>query len=372
MAIIPTIYSMSAEEFAPERPMRIAVTADLHLTTRKEHPERFAALQDILRQCGELGVDLLVIAGDLFDVSQHSFADFERAYKAAHPEGLPVIVIPGNHDLDLRPGALAVEGLEVVAEPSLRLADDDFHLLLVPYRAGTWMGEHLPPFRDQLRPGRWALISHGDWSGGLRGAGSDEPGVYMPLNRGDLAAYQPAVAVLGHIHAPSDGPPVYYPGSPAPLDINETGLRRFLILNSETLAVTAQRVDSPLVYFSETVVMLPVDDEAGYLREQLRARIEAWGLPDGWEDRAVVRLRIVGYSVDRAALEATAREAMAGFTLYDGEPDLSSLDLTQDPDRIEIARQARAWIEALGWNREPGEPTKDEILRQALAVIYEA
>jgi hypothetical protein len=150
--------------------MRIAVTADLHLTTRKEHRERFAALEDILRQCGRLGVDWLIIAGDLFDHSRQHFADFEKAYKAAHPAGLPVTVIPGNHDPDLKAGALAVQGLEVLTEPTLRSAGDDFNLLLIPYRAGTAMGEHLPPFAAQLKPRRWALVSHGDWSGGLRGA----------------------------------------------------------------------------------------------------------------------------------------------------------------------------------------------------------
>src|SRR3989304_3719888 len=204
--------------------MHIAVTADLHLTTRKEHRERFAALEDILRQCGQLGVDWLIIAGDLFAHSRQHFADFEKAYKAAHPAGLPVTVIPGNHDPDLKAGALAVEGLEGGSERSLRPVGDEFNILLVPYPAGAAMGEHLPPFAAQLKPRRWALVSHGDWSGGLRGADPGEPGVYMQLTRGDLAAHQPAVALLGHIHAPYDAPPVPYPASPSPLVITKTGL----------------------------------------------------------------------------------------------------------------------------------------------------
>src|SRR3972149_1611889 len=109
------------EQGAHSLAMRIAVTADLHLTTRKEHRERFAALEDILRQCGRLGVDWLIIAGDRFD----------------------------------------------------------------PHRQHS-------------------------------------------------------------------------PGPPNPLDINETGLRRFLIFDTQTLVVSEQRVDSPRIYFSEAVVMLPV------------------------------------------------------------------------------------------------------------------
>jgi DNA repair exonuclease SbcCD nuclease subunit len=352
--------------------MRIAITADLHLTTQKEHPDRFAALEDILRQCGKLSVEGLIIAGDLFDHSRQNFADFEKAYNAARPAGLAVTAIPGNHDPDLAPGALAVEGLEVVSEPSLRPVGDDFNLLLVPYRAGTSMGEHLPPFADQLRPGRWALVSHGDWSGGLHGADPNEPGVYMPLTRGDLTAYGPAAVLLGHIHAPYDGPPIYYPGSPCPLDVNETGPRRFLVFNTETMEISDQRVDSPRLYFNETVVMLPVTDEAAFLWTELQKRIESWGLPEGWEDRVQVRLRIVGYASDRAAVDVVARETMAAFNFYDGGPDISALNHTQDADRIEIARQVQDWIEALEWSQDPAQPTKDEILREALAVIYAA
>ncbi|MCH7720116.1 MAG: hypothetical protein IH988_03880 [Planctomycetes bacterium] len=50
----------------------------------------------------------------------------------------------------------------------------------------------------------------------------------MPLTRADLETHNPSLTLLGHIHAPYDGPPIYYPGSPCPIDMSETGLRRFL------------------------------------------------------------------------------------------------------------------------------------------------
>ena len=234
------------------------------------------------------------------------------------------------------------------------------------------MGEHLPPFADQLGPGRWALVSHGDWSGGLHGADPNEPGVYMPLTRGDLAGTKPAVCMLGHIHTPYDGPPIHYPGSPYPLDVNETGLRRFLIFDTENLTVTPQRVDSPRVYFNEALVMLPVADEAAFLWAELQKRIESWGLPEGWEDRVQVRLRIVGYASDRAAVDVVARETMAAFAFYDGGPDLSDLNHAFDPDRIHIARQVREWIDAQEWPAGAAEPTAEDITLQALRVIWGA
>ena len=147
--------------------MRIAITADLHLTTQKDHPDRFGTLQNILQQCGELSVDLLIIAGDLFDQSQQNYAEFEEAYALAHPEDLAVTVIPGNHDPQLVQGALAVEGLEVISEAAVRPAGENFDLLFVPYKDGTSMGEHIPPLQAQLRAGQWGLISHGDWESEL-------------------------------------------------------------------------------------------------------------------------------------------------------------------------------------------------------------
>jgi DNA repair exonuclease SbcCD nuclease subunit len=350
--------------------MRIAVTADLHLTSREEYPERFAALEDILRQCGELGVDWLIIAGDLFEASRRNFGEFEQSCRAARPERLQVTVLPGNHDSDLTPSALAVEGLEVVVEPALRSVNGHFKLLLIPYRAGTAMGEHLPPLRDQLRGERWALVGHGDWIGGLRRPDPHEPGIYMPLGRGDLIGLEPAAVILGHTHSPYDGPPIYFPGSPVPIDRTETGLRRFLILETDTTAVRSQRVDSQVVHFDETVVMLPVAEERSYLRRELGERVEEWALPAGWEDRVRLRLRVAGYSADRGAVEATVREFAARFAALDG-PDLSELNHALDQDRIHIARQVQDWIAGLDWPRDPAEPSMEDITLAALRVIWE-
>lgn len=61
--------------------MKVAITADLHLRTKKEYPERFNALDNILTQCVELGIDLLLIAGDLFDKESASYSDFEKTCK---------------------------------------------------------------------------------------------------------------------------------------------------------------------------------------------------------------------------------------------------------------------------------------------------
>jgi hypothetical protein len=214
------------------------------------------------------------------------------------------------------------------------------------------------------------LISHGDWESGLRAPDPNEPGVYMPLTRADLEAYDPTVALLGHIHTPYDGPAIYYPGSPCPLDINETGLRRFLIFDTADLSVRPQRVDSPRLFFNETVVMLPVEDERAYLQAELMQRIQDWNLPAGWEERVRQRLRVIGYAVDRPAVEAVAQEVMADYAFYDDGPDLSDLNHAVDTDRIHIARQVREWIEQLEWPAGDAEPAAEDIALEALRAIW--
>lgn len=349
--------------------MRIAITADLHLTTRKKHPERFEALEYVLRRCGELKLDRLIIAGDLFDKSRPSFAEFEKTFRKTRPEELAVTIIPGNHDPDLTAKSLAVEGVEAVSEPALQPAGE-LALMLVPYKAGTTMAEHLPPFADQLTPRQWVLISHGDWLAGQRTADPNEPGIYMPLMRSDLNRFQPAAALLGHIHAPYDRAPVHYAGSPCPLDVTETGVRRFLVFDTANRTVIAQIVEGPRLYFDETVVMLPVEDEQAFLKAELARRVQSWDLPQGWENRVQVRLRIAGYAADRAGVESAAREALADFTFYDEGPDLSSLEQVVDADRIHIARQVQEEIDALEWPAEPPEPAPEDIALEALRVIW--
>ncbi|MES0340280.1 MAG: metallophosphoesterase [Anaerolineales bacterium] len=76
--------------------MNIAFTADVHLTTRATHPERFNALEKILAHIRLEGLYTLIIAGDLLDSSLHNYTEFEsvvREYKDVHIVIFPEITI---------------------------------------------------------------------------------------------------------------------------------------------------------------------------------------------------------------------------------------------------------------------------------------
>ena len=57
--------------------MRIAITADLHLTSRAKAPQRYAAFEDILAQAIEMHIDTILIAGDVFDASLRDYSEFD-------------------------------------------------------------------------------------------------------------------------------------------------------------------------------------------------------------------------------------------------------------------------------------------------------
>jgi DNA repair exonuclease SbcCD nuclease subunit len=354
--------------------LKIAFTADNHLTTLARHPQRFQALGDIFQQCGKLQVQLLVIAGDLFDQALANYADFEKLYRETRPRDLKTIIIPGNHDPTLQGKDLAGDGLVVYHQPTLQPLNDSRQMLFLPYLGHQSMGEGIAPFAEALTDQRWILVSHGDYTAGQQPPDPYEPGVYMPLTRPDLAHYQPELVFLGHIHRPQREGIVHYPGSPCPVDITETGTRRFLILDTQQGEVTSHPVNSSLVYFDESFLIIPGENELEGLRTEIENRIQAWDLPPGWESQTQVRVRIYGSATSsRSDILALAEECFAPYAYYqDQPPALDQLLLSLDEDKAEIAAQMQAWVNALDWKATQTHPDKTHILQEALRIIYQA
>lgn len=352
--------------------MKIAFTADNHLTTRSKNPERFQALGNIFKQCEENDIKLLVIAGDLFDKDLPNFAEFEELYLSSRTADLATVIIPGNHDQRLSQTALLGDGLLVYSEPALQPLNDSRKILFLPFRDNKTMGELIAQFSDELQNQRWILVSHGDWTAGRNTPDPYEKGLYMPLTRNDLQTYQPELVFLGHIHLAQEDQNLYYPGSPCPLNISETGLRRFLVLDTDRGEVTSHLVDSPLLYFDERFVMLPTENGLDLLLKEIGNRIKNWNLPKGWEKKVQLRVEISGSSgFDRQEILNSVKNAFAGFSYYqDKEPQLSELIFDIDPDRTEISNQVKTWIDDLDWKVVPGLPTKMQILDQALKIIH--
>ncbi|MFQ5866183.1 MAG: exonuclease SbcCD subunit D, partial [bacterium] len=351
---------------------KLAITADLHLTSHQEHPERFHALDNILEQMLSARIDKIIIAGDLFDEGSRNYAEFDNFCKNPKYQRIQFLLIPGNHDARLNNQSVTAENVEIITEPKILTFDSNgLKFIFLPYKKDRTMGEEISGLASQLTPNDWVLIGHGDWSEGLQEPNPMEPGVYMPLTRTDLENFKPAQVVLGHIHKAMDSGSVHYVGSPCGLDITETGRRRFLVIDAESGTIKPQIVDSDFIFFNESLIILPLPDESAYIKEQIEAKIKNWGLKESEKSKVRLQFKVRGYTSNKRTLLETVEECLREYDFYQNrQPDISEVSISDDIERAEIAHRAAEWIKKLDWAINHEQPDKDQILLQALHVIY--
>ena len=351
--------------------MQIAVTADVHLTTRADYPERYNALDEILKHLAGQNICNLIIAGDLFDKDQRDFSEFEALCGKPEYSGITIYIIRGNHDYTLRAKDVAVANVRIVDESEIiDLGPDSIPFLLVPYE-DVAMGEKIAAMADSLEPGHWVLVGHGDYTGGHRAVNPHEKGVYMPLSRADLDRFKPAEVFIGHIHKPGDFDNIHRPGSPCGLDINETGERSFVVYDTEAGTLERVMVRTDVLWLNEKFTLIPSDDEIERLKADIEARLKGWALKEGDAARARIRVQAQGYAQDRAAVHAALDAAFGGYTFHDeGGVDVSRLIAADDERCRDIARKAVEQIKTLERPAGNEQPSDDEIILTALALIY--
>ncbi len=352
--------------------MKIAVTADLHLTSFKDHPERYHALENILDQMLKADIRTLIIAGDLFHADFRNYTEFEGVCQKPRYRDVQFHIIPGNHDGRIESRKFVVENVTVHSQPVIHTFDlMSLPFLFLPYQKGKNMGEVIILFHSELSPNGWILIGHGDWIEGMREPNPFEPGIYMPLTRSDIERFKPAQVILGHIHKPLDRNSIHYTGSPCGLDITETGKRRFLVIDSENGSIESRIVDTDIIYFDESFIVLPVEDEKHFIENQIQSRMKEWHIKESEKNKVKLRVKINGYCKDKNGLMMTLKESFEKCPFYqDQEPDLSSVFISDDVDREEITRRVLEKIGDLKWPQNEDEPGKEEIMLKALHVIY--
>jgi exonuclease SbcD len=338
-------------------------TADWHLGrtlygASLEHAHR-RFLAWLCGQIVEHAVDVLVIAGDVFDRSvppagaEALFYGFLADLAHAAP-GVQVIVVAGNHDGPARLSApapllerLGGGTLSVRLVGSVPLGpggDADPCGLIVPLRTrgGERRGQIVTvPF---LRPSDLSRVSGGDGSAadraralvgqaveiaGRRGSGvllgtahghvrgaRLSPDSERPLLGGEEAAMPPdvfaralAYVALGHLHVPQalEGGRLRYAGSPLPLAFSERDIaHEIVVLREAAGGLVADAVRVPA--FLE---LTRIEGEGGAPLEvaEALARLSAIGPGGGDLERWVqVRVRL---PVPRAALKRELADALA-------------------------------------------------------------
>jgi len=349
--------------------MRIAITADLHLTTRKEHPERYNALENILTQIDGQGIKTLLIAGDLFNKDFQNYAEFESLCKK-YPK-IQIHIIPGNHDFGISEKDIVGPNIHIYTAPTA-VTLDTTQFLFIPYREKTKMSEQIGMLEEEIRGKDWVLISHGDYYGGTKELNPDDPETYMPLSRGNIETFRPRYAFLGHIHKGNKFDNVCYPGSPCGLDISETAKRRFFIYDTLE-GLVEQPVATDVIYFDESFFIVPSDNEVPLLEQAIEQRIKSWDLDPTDYSNVIMRVQARGYTSDRNAIFQALKKGFDWFKYYNEGPLIDDLYKSSNPQLDEIAGRVMKLVdEQLMWDFGGDEPDRELVKINALKVIYGA
>ena len=71
-------------------------------------------LEAVLATAGALGADLVLLAGDTFESNQLSAAVLDRAARLLAEAGMPIVMLPGNHDPALPDSVFVRGGLRAI------------------------------------------------------------------------------------------------------------------------------------------------------------------------------------------------------------------------------------------------------------------
>lgn len=347
--------------------MKIAITADAHL--KAEHPERYNALENVFEQTVAAGLEDLIIAGDLFNEDMQNYSEFEALCRKH--TSLQLHIIPGNHDPSISDKSITGDNVHIYTDPTI-VEFDSVPFLFIPYEQDATMGEKIAHMEPEIDGKNWVIVGHGDFYGGVREPNPLEPGTYMPLSRNDLGRFKPRTVFLGHIHKAHDPiDHVTYAGSPCGLDISETGRRTFVVYDTANEGIETRVIKTDVLYFKESFLILPRDNEVPLLEQEIASRIQAWGVEPS--DYAQVQLRVEasGYAQDRSAVLVALEAGFEGFQSFkDERPSIDDLSVSSDDQLEAIAERTMKLIEQLDWSFGGDEPTKEQVEIAALSVIY--
>lgn len=351
--------------------MKIAITGDVHLTVRSKNPERWQTFENILQHLQNEGIRTLIIAGDLFNADYNNYSRFD---KLVAKYDLQFIIIPGNHDSNLTQRAFTTPNIKIYDEPKIvNFNDNEFPFLFIPYKNKVTMGDKIARLKDSLLDNEWVLISHGDWAENIKAPNPVEPGIYMPLSREDIELYKPKLTILGHIHKPENykESEVYYTGSPCGLNIKETGRRRILLLDTENLDINSLPVDPDVLYFDESIIVYPMENEEDYWQAEVQRIKDKWDLSEAEKSKSIIRIQVKGFSSNKRKLKQYLNSEFQEFTFYKNEGvDATAVHDSDDFELMKISEAVTARIKQLELDETEGQPSKNDILFKAIEKIY--
>ena len=213
-------------------------TSDLHLS--EDNPETIDALDKILQLAKTNKVDLLTLAGDIFDTVEDAEALRPVLRSKFSNLDFEIIAIPGNHDFDAYSGNLNFGSSLTLAteKPYQVFKRKDVSIVAVPY-VDRPTEELLGKLKEEAEKAESSvLLLHCTLDIGYKtGDFGEEQTQYFPISLGVLESLGFDHVLAGHFHRTpqlrklKDKGYFVYPGSPVSLSKNETGKRSVVLFD---------------------------------------------------------------------------------------------------------------------------------------------
>lgn len=298
--------------------LRVFHCADLHLS-RAERSYGLEVLADLVHHCRLTEADAWVLSGDVFDTPADADALAEDVVSHLADLGdLPVVMIPGNHELaggaspdSLKPlAAKLAPALTLVLEEPFGLVLPDhpeLELLGVPFRR-TY--EDFPDWRPPAKTRPWRVgLLHGVVNG-LTFSGESEEEEHGVIDPHLFARLALDYAALGHIHAGREARQgsclAHYPGSARVWRRGESGPRSaaLVILDDGGVHTEIVTLEAAGQYVARSIPL----DEDGMPVEHDSAEALLEAVSEGRSAQDWLRLELTGFTESITPVEELQRK----------------------------------------------------------------
>jgi len=363
-----------------DAPFRETGTGTYADTRRKDIREAFSR---ILERVREEKAQLLLISGDLYEHNTVVKGTMDWLYMVLSQAGVPVVIIPGNHDPYLKNSWYRnwdwPENVRILSPDSPSLIMDDLCVNIFGMGFSSFredkpdMSAVPPPVKEYFN----IMMIHGTLDMDFNNHS------YKPVTSEELTALNYDYYALGHFHKMRDDYPLkkaFNPGSPEPLGFDEQGYHGAFVVE---LTMDQGKVDIKTKRFETSVRAyhdLVLDITGCRTLEEVKMRI--LGLIEGLRpDRDLVRITLTGrtglsletdvltgffsgdwfyfriYNETRKDFDIEELEkdpSLTGAFVREIKSRIVSIDeaLTKDPDNNELQKEREKLLLAMSYGLE--------------------
>lgn len=324
--------------------MKILHTGDIHLdspfaglppeTAKKRRAELRATFSDMIAYARTQSIDLLLIAGDLFDknyVTRDTIALLRQEFSTLD---CPVVISPGNHDPAEGKSIWTKKDVfpeNVFIFQSTQLSSFFFEKLgcrVYGYAFGESSLRTCPlDGKTVENPAEINILcAHGDTTSPIS--------TYAPLPAGILEKFGADYCALGHFHNPDNATasltvPGAYCGCPEGRDFGETGVKGAMLVTLDKEHLQLERIRFCRKIYEECTLNIDGAAEQADILSAVRALIQN----AGFGTDVLLRITLQGsispeLSIDTAALSA-AGEGLFHLEVWDATAPTWNADVLQ-------------------------------------------